>query len=147
MNKWSLDCVKKIEMDVANFIVRRMPTTPIIWTSNLYNAMLTINMEERYQSAADLLAELKALHTRDALASTPTRPKWPWMATAAVVLVLAAYFAVDRLFERGTGSGGGWTSSIAVSRCWLSTTSPRVCTRAWCSDCSSRWSPAVTVFP
>ena len=52
MNKWSLDCVKKIEMDVANFIVRRMPTTPIIWTSNLYNAMLTINMEERYQSAS-----------------------------------------------------------------------------------------------
>ena len=52
MSKWSLDCVKKIEIDVADFIVRRMTTTPVIRTPNLYNAMLTANTEEHYQSAS-----------------------------------------------------------------------------------------------
>ena len=51
MSNWSLDCVKKIEIDVADFITKRMPTTPFIRTSNLYQALLTINMEDSYQES------------------------------------------------------------------------------------------------
>lgn len=60
MNKWSLECVKKIEMDMANFIVKRMPTTPIIRTSNMYNAMLTVNMEECYQNISICLVNTES---------------------------------------------------------------------------------------
>lgn len=51
MSKWSLECVKKIEIDLADFITKRMPTTPIIQKSNLYQALLTINMEDAYQKS------------------------------------------------------------------------------------------------
>jgi hypothetical protein len=47
-------------MDVADFIVKRMPTIPIIWTSNLYNAMLTVNTEQRYQNVSICLANTES---------------------------------------------------------------------------------------